>query len=155
MIEDNATREYPMPTLDDGWWESVLAEESSLGTPNRSEVRDDAKKISVNWNQAQDLYQKDKIVELKVTGHNRGGLLVEGEGLNGFVPFSHLIEFCKTESVEIDFESYVGRTLSLKIIECTQQEDRIVFSERAAQTESGKRTELFHSLCEGKKCKAK
>ena len=29
---------------------------------------------------------------MKVIGHNRGGLLVENDGLSGFIPFSHLIE---------------------------------------------------------------
>ncbi|MBL8050010.1 MAG: S1 RNA-binding domain-containing protein [Anaerolineales bacterium] len=149
MIEEKAKDANSMPMMDDGWWESVLAEESYITTPNKPDIKNEAKKISVNWNQAKDLYQQDKIIQLKVTGYNRGGLLVEGEAINGFVPFSHLIELCKAEHAEINFDSYIGKTLALKIIECTPQDDRIVFSERAAQTESGKRTELFHSLCEG------
>lgn len=149
MIDEKAKDASAMPMIDDGWWESVLAEESFLTTPNKPDVKNEAKKIPVNWNQAKDLYQQDKIIQLKVTGYNRGGLLVEGEDINGFVPFSHLIELCKAEHAEINFDTYIGKTLALKIIECTPQDDRIVFSERAAQTESGKRTELFHSLCEG------
>jgi small subunit ribosomal protein S1 len=46
-------------------------------------------------------------------------------------------------------ESYIGRTLRLKVIECVPEDGRIVFSERAAQAEPGKRAELFHSLQAG------
>jgi small subunit ribosomal protein S1 len=45
--------------------------------------------------------------------------------------------------------SYVGRNLSLKIIECVPDEGRVVFSERAARAEAGKRTALFGSLQTG------
>lgn len=94
---------------------------------------------------------KDHIIELAVTGHNRGGLLVEGEGLYGFVPFSHLVELAGRDALERnhDLEPYIGRTLRLKVIECVPEDGRVVFSERAAQTEPGKRAELFHSLHAG------
>lgn len=150
MIDETLQAEESMPTMDEGWWESVLAHEEYLTTPNHGYIKDESKKISINWNHVKELYQQDEIVRLNVTGHNRGGLLVENEDLYGFVPFSHLIEFCQKENAEIDFEAYVGKTINLKIIECAPQDDRVVFSERAATTESGKRTKLFGSLCEGK-----
>ena len=85
-----------------------------------------------------ELYQRDQIVDLKVTGCNRGRLLVEGENLYGFVPFSHLIEMAGQVDLserEKYLEAYVGRTLRLKVIECVPEDGRIVFSERAAQAE--------------------
>jgi small subunit ribosomal protein S1 len=48
-----------------------------------------------------------------------------------------------------DLESYVGRPLRLKVIECVPEDGRVVFSERAAQSESGKRAELFGALQPG------
>ena len=112
-------------------------------TARRTRLR----RISPNWVQVKDLYQRDQIVDLKVTGCNRGGLLVEGENLYGFVPFSHLVEMAGQVDVserEKCLEAYVGRTLRLKVIECVPEDGRIVFSERAAQAEPGKRSELFH-----------
>jgi len=165
MIGQKSIQENPMLIIDEGWWSSVLAEESrSSAAPmarvvgGRSEVREDAKSSStdkmpaVNWSQIKDLYMRDQIIDLAVTGHNRGGLLVEGEGLYGFVPFSHLIDLAgKVESGERDhdLESYVGRSLRLKVIECVPEDGRVVFSERAAQSEPGKRAELFHALQPG------
>ncbi len=155
--------ENPMPTIDEGWWASVLAEESryhSAPPPARSvgtkpEVREEAKsqpveqKSPANWDQVRDLYMRDQIIDLTVTGFNRGGLLVEGDGVFGFVPFSHLIELAnkaENERREQDLQVYVGRTLHVKVIECVPEDGRVVFSERAAQSEPGKRAELFHSL---------
>lgn len=155
-----------MPVIDDGWWASVLAEESRFSQPaarppeakpaTREDSKNDSsteKNATVNWNQVKDLYLSDRIVQLMVTGHNRGGLLVEGEGLFGFVPFSHLIDLAGKDTLERDrdLEPYLGRSLRLKVIECVPEDGRVVFSERAAQSEPGKRAELFHSLHAGQK----
>lgn len=155
----------PMPVIDEGWWASVLAEESRSSPPparlagSKPEVRDEAKNdasekiAAVNWDQVKDLYMSDRIVGLKVTGHNRGGLLVEGDGLYGFVPFSHLIDLAGKVEVDRDhgLEAYLGRSLNLKVIECVPEDGRVVFSERAAQSEPGKRAELFRALQAGQK----
>lgn len=141
--------EKTIPNLDEGWWESVLAEENRYSPATqrmgqtRLEVQKEAEnesaeeQVTVNWSQIKELYLNDRIVDLKVTGHNRGGLLVEGNGLFGFVPFSHLIELAGHENPDRahDLEPYLGRTLRLKVIECVPEDGRVVFSERAAQSE--------------------
>jgi small subunit ribosomal protein S1 len=163
MTDGKVRHDRSVPMIDEGWWESVLAEESrhSMTTQRMSaprfEVRQEAQKETsetqpmVNWTHVKDLYMNDRIVDLTVTGHNRGGLLVEGNGLFGFVPFSHLIELAGKENLDRthDLEPYVGRALKLKVIECVPEDGRVVFSERAAQSEPGKRAELFHSLHAG------
>lgn len=163
MANEKVRNEGMPGGIDEGWWESVLAEEirhspmNQRGAVIRPEVRKEAAKENfseernVDWSQIKDLYIKDRIIELAVTGHNRGGLLVEGEGLFGFVPFSHLVGLAGRDALERnqDLEPYVGRTLRLKVIECVPEDGRVVFSERAAQTEPGKRAELFHSLNAG------
>lgn len=163
MDGGKSKNENVMPEIDEGWWESVLAEESR-STPlpqrppaNQPDVKVEAGEASpekpvVNWTEVRELYMGDKIVDLMVTGHNRGGLLVEGHGLSGFVPFSHLIDLAgKPEHANRggELETYLGRSLRLKVIECVPEDGRVVFSERAAQTEPGKRAELFHSLHSG------
>ena len=83
-------------------------------------------------------------------------MLVEGNGLYGFVPFSHLVDLAgKTENGarDHDLEGYVGRSLRLKVIECVPEDERIIFSERAALAEPGKRVELFHTLTPGMQVK--
>ena len=163
MITRKHVAEKSMPIIDESWWESVLAEEEhhnthiSNRTPSRLDAHREAKteeanKITPNWVQVRDLYRRDQIVSLKVTGCNRGGLLVEGDALYGFVPFSHLVDMAGQVDMaerEKSMEAYIGRTLRLKVIECVPEDGRIVFSERAAQAEPGKRSELFSSLHSG------
>jgi small subunit ribosomal protein S1 len=175
MIDQKGKQENPMPAIDEGWWSSVLAEEGRFSTHpavrsagGRSEVQKGSepaetgpgvdepveKKHIENWDLVKDLYVRDQIIDLNVTGHNRGGLLVEGEGLYGFVPFSHLLDLAgKSENLdrEQDLEAYVGRSLKLKVIECVPEDGRVVFSERAAQSQSGTRAELFQTLQPGQK----
>jgi small subunit ribosomal protein S1 len=150
----NQFSEQDVPIYDDGWWASVLAEEENRtiqGLPKPSKVEESCKP-SIDWERAMSLYRQDEIIELNVTGYNRGGILVEGEGLNGFVPCSHLVDlpFQPTEDRREDYLSvYVGRRLRLKVIECVQDEARMVFSERAARAEAGKRPALFSSIQTG------
>lgn len=147
--------EEKMPQVDESWWESVLAEEERYVAPITKQAKVDAPakveepKQNPDWGEVRDLYHQDRIVDLQVTGYNRGGVLVEGEGLYGFVPFSHLVEMAanpEKQNREEGLESYVGRTLRLKVIECAPEDGRVVFSERAALAEPGKRMDLFNTL---------
>jgi small subunit ribosomal protein S1 len=144
-----------MPEIDESWWESVLAEEERYAASNTRQTKNilsgkhDPVKPSPDWQEVRELYHKDRIVELNVTGYNRGGVLVEGEGLFGFVPYSHLVDLKANHDKlerEKGLESYVGRTLRLKVIECAPEDGRVVFSERAALAEPGKRMQLFNNL---------
>jgi small subunit ribosomal protein S1 len=77
---------------------------------------------------------------------------VGGEGLHGFVPVSHLVDFdCLAEENlrEDILEGYVGKEISVKVIECDEERGRVVFSERAALAESGRRNQLFVTLKPG------
>ena len=112
--------------------------------------------VEPDWNAVKELYSHDRIVEIKVTGHNRGGLLVENDGLSGFIPFSHLIDLAGKEPEtdrDASLEKYVGKTLNVKVIECVPEDGRVVFSERAALAEPGEREELFHHLEAGSRIK--
>lgn len=101
-----------------------------------------------DWAAAQQIYKQDQIVTLTVTNYNRGGLLVESSHLQGFVPYSHLVDMtCQNDQERDNFLSqYVGRDLRLKIIECIPEKGRIVFSERSARSDAGRRPQLFSSL---------
>jgi small subunit ribosomal protein S1 len=167
---NNTKRKYDnaMPSTDEGWWESVLAEEVRYGAqkvphqvaakpkPTVEEkveaVLAAPQSIPTNWDEIKELYASDRIIAMKVTGHNRGGLLVETDSFSGFVPFSHLIDLAGKEAEadrDISLESYSGRMLKVKVIECVPEDGRVVFSERAALAEPGKRSELFHTLQTG------
>jgi small subunit ribosomal protein S1 len=156
MVIKRDTQPAEPPVYDDGWWASILAEDPDrpplLSTLTRNPYP--VKLLDRDWENAKRLYHQDQIVSLRVTGYNRGGLLVEGEGLYGFVPFSHLVGMTGQMNIsqrEKELAAYQGRTLRLKVIECVPEDGRIVFSERAAQVEAGRRAELFSSLQVGQR----
>jgi len=154
-----------LPPLDESWWEAVLTEDEpqqeastfSTEIPVSGDgpliENDDPPALqSVDWDAARKLYQQDEVCTLDVSGHNRGGLLVSGNGLQGFVPISHLLEISNDSSIEEPKEvlaAYVGRQIQLKVIECDQDRGRVVFSERAAQATPGSRNELLNNLHPG------
>jgi small subunit ribosomal protein S1 len=169
VIKKQIASEIESPSTDDGWWASVLGDEGRHVTPGRvhSSMDSPVKPVDnpltgtsrdshLDWDRIRDVYQQDQIVNLGVTGCNRGGLLVEGDGLQGFVPFSHLVEMnnhLEGDGREEFLTTFIGRTLNLKVIECVPEEGRVVLSERAARSESGCRKRLFSELEVGQRIK--
>jgi small subunit ribosomal protein S1 len=147
-----------LPPPDEGWWASVLADEEVQPASQKDaggKIAGQQFMMLVDWDRAQDVYDQDEIVTLAVLGYNRGGLLVGGEDLQGFVPISHLVDLPSNISTDEErrsiLASYVGRYLNLKIIECEPDQERIVFSERAALAAEGRRKLLFQELHPGDK----
>jgi small subunit ribosomal protein S1 len=147
--------------LDEGWWAAVLADEESTNDdfqePNLS-ADQSADLLQVNWDRVKSIFENDEVILLQVYGFNRGGLLVQDNGIQGFVPISHLIEMpcgLEEEDRKSTLSEYIGRTLSLKVIECEPSLDRVVFSERAAQAGQGRRKQLFNSLHIGDQVRGK
>jgi small subunit ribosomal protein S1 len=142
------------PDMDEGWWASVLADEEAYAGPQKPASPKPASSglVAVDWQQVQGLYEKDEVISLQVYGYNRGGVLVQGEGIQGFVPISHLVDMpCNANEEERRqvLNDYVGRTLDLKVIECEPSQERIVLSERAALAGQGRRRQLFNTLKPG------
>jgi small subunit ribosomal protein S1 len=150
-----------MPVVDDDWWEALLVDEIKF-VPHAYKINydihqdavgdqehRDTKSAQIDWDLAKQYFKDDQIIETKVTSHNHGGLLVGDDGLSGFVPFSHLVDLSGRENVsdrDVLVEKYIGKTIKVKIIDCKPDEERVVFSERAALSEPGKRVELFENL---------
>ncbi|MFC1996848.1 30S ribosomal protein S1 [Chloroflexota bacterium] len=158
----------PLP-IDESWWMAVLEDvedrfesnsrvENAVSHPTtgvgaQPETNTQTEAIDPDWEKAKELYQRDEVIEMEVTGHNRGGILVAGDSLLGFVPISHLVQIsrkCDDENgPQKDLEAYHGKTIRLKVIECDPERGRVVFSERAAKTDTGRRIQLLDDLNEG------
>jgi small subunit ribosomal protein S1 len=134
----------------DSWWASVLGEEpSERRGPSSEYPTPDRAQNSYDWAAARELYESDGIAELNVTGVNRGGLLVEGEHIRGFIPLSHLIgvpSLTSDEERQAVMYRKIGQSIRAKIIEFDPEKGRVVFSERAAQAAPGRRAELLAKL---------
>jgi small subunit ribosomal protein S1 len=137
-------------TPNESWWASVLGEETGERRAPASEAGPSERhQNSYDWAAARELYESDGIAELNVTGVNRGGLLVEGDHIRGFIPLSHLIgvpSLTSDEERQTVMYRKIGQTIRAKIIEFDPEKGRVVFSERAAQAAPGRRAELLAKL---------
>jgi len=92
-----------------------------------------------DWAKADALLTSGEVVECRVTGFNKGGLLVQFEALEGFVPSSHLVDVPPdlAEGTHATIASRrIGEPLSLKVIEVDQRRRRLILSQREAQRET-------------------
>ena len=103
------------------------------------------------WRILQQRYEDAEAFEAEVTGHNKGGLLVNVEGVHAFVPLSQVVGVRPEQEGEGGLSSAVGKQLRLKVIEINRRRNRVILSERAALQEwrSQQKDRLLSELREG------
>ncbi len=136
---------------------STLDMETNAGPPHRCHEVDEEGEVDSeqDWQRAQQAMDSGESFTLEVTGANRGGLLVDWNGLQGFIPASHLCEAPRQQDPRqrmSELARYVGLRLSARIIEVDAQQSRLVFSERAAQSSFRAPATILNSLMPGDIC---
>lgn len=158
----------PPPTVDEGYWSALLDEGEfarSVHPDHCNESADEAncedeayyqvtnRETSLeDWQVILQAAENDDVVELRVVGYNRGGLLVEWNSLRGFVPASQLLNFPSTANGGVRRNALLGRVgdlLRLRVIELNIEKNRLILSERAAEAEPGKRANILMTLQPG------
>ena len=80
-----------------------------------------------SWDKVKQLAKEGKVVQVKITGFNRGGVTCDLEGLRGFIPRSQLQE-------GENHEALVGKTLGVAFLEVNSETRKLVLSEKRAAT---------------------
>ncbi len=80
-----------------------------------------------SWDKVKQLAKDGKVVQVKITGFNRGGVTCDLEGLRGFIPRSQLQD-------GENHESLVGKTLGVAFLEVNSETRKLVLSEKRAAT---------------------
>ena len=88
-----------------------------------------------DWEKARELLSSQEAVNVKVSGYNKGGILVRWNRLEGFIPGSHLVSANMAVERKEAMSELIGSTLGVKVIEVDQDRRRLIFSEREAQRE--------------------
>jgi small subunit ribosomal protein S1 len=95
---------------------------------------------ATSWDKVEELEKNKDACDSKVSGYNKGGLLVNIEGLNGFVPASQLALSrrmnIKGDTPEERWGEMVGEDISVRVIEVDRNRRRLILSERAASSET-------------------
>ena len=90
-----------------------------------------------SWRKLQEIYEANEVIEAEVTNYNKGGLLVNLDGVRGFVPASQVSEIRGGDdaSKQADMARLIGTSLPLKVIEINRHRNRLILSERQAVQE--------------------
>src|SRR5690348_7981038 len=101
-----------------------------------------------SWRRLQELYEANESIQAEVTNYNKGGLLVNLDGVRGFVPASQVTEIRGGDdaSKQADMAKLIGTKLNLKVIEINRHRNRLILSERQAMQE--RRDEMKEKLIE-------
>ncbi|GAB4113894.1 MAG: 30S ribosomal protein S1 [Roseiflexaceae bacterium] len=106
-----------------------------------------------SWRRLQITHEAGEVIEAKVVNYNKGGLLVNLDGVRGFVPASQVSGISRGPETQkqSDMARLVGTSMTLKVIEINRPRNRLILSERQAVQEvrEGRKGELLSSLREG------
>ena len=91
------------------------------------------------WNEAETASQKKTVLELPVTDANKGGLIINWNGLQGFLPASQLapahyprVPDGDKDKIFGELKKLVGTRLEVLIITASPKEQKLIFSEKDA-----------------------
>jgi small subunit ribosomal protein S1 len=97
------------------------------------------------WSDAEAAQKKQTIMSLQVKEANKGGLIIEWQGIQGFLPASQLaaehyprVEDGDKDKILSALNDLVGKFLSVIIITADQKEGKLIFSEKGPQEKEEK-----------------
>lgn len=93
------------------------------------------------WNEAETAMQKKTVFELPVAEANKGGLIINWQGIQGFLPASQLgplhyprVPDGDKDKIFAELKKLVGQKLELLVITANPKEQKLIFSEKGAGT---------------------
>lgn len=97
------------------------------------------------WSDAEEAVKKQTIMFLPVKEANKGGLIIEWQGISGFLPASQLggehyprVEDGDKDKILTALNDLIGKSLSVIMITADQKEGKLIFSEKGPQEKEEK-----------------
>jgi len=91
------------------------------------------------WGELQRLFDEQEIVDVVAYDANRGGLLVEMEGIRGFLPVSQLaaehyprVSDADKDEILTKLNTLVNIPLRVRILDVSRKDNKLIFSEKEA-----------------------
>jgi len=120
-IGDSITAKVVDPENEDGYIELSLKEARQ----------------ALIWSEAEAAIRGRSVLELPVKDANKGGLILEWQGIAGFLPASQLsaehyprVEDGNKDQIVNELRRLVGKRISVQIISATPKEGKLIFSEK-------------------------
>ncbi len=91
------------------------------------------------WDELQRLFDAQEIIEVTPYDANRGGLLVELEGIRGFLPVSQLaaghyprVSGADKDEILQKLHALVNKPIRVRILDVSRKDNKLIFSEKEA-----------------------
>ena len=110
----------------------------------------------MSWENVEKMIADETVIDTKIVGFNKGGLIAAVGNLRGFVPSSQISAVRRAQSSgdtpEQRWQKMVGQAISVRIIEVDRERRRLILSERSTNTEtrSSMKDRVISELEEGK-----
>jgi len=95
---------------------------------------------ATTWDKFDKAYKDAEVIEVSISEANKGGLLIDVDGIKGFIPVSQLapahyprVEDANSTQILSRLQKLVGIKLYVKIINLDRSTGKMILSERAAQ----------------------
>lgn len=107
---------------------------------------------ALTWGEAETALQKKTPFELEVTDANKGGLIINWKGIQGFLPASQLspahyprVADGDKDKIFVELKRMIGTKIEVMIITASPKEQKLIFSEKGAgSTERTSLVEKYH-----------
>lgn len=116
---------------------TVIAMEDDAGNVVLSMKRADREKY---WTEMEKAFETGEPVRIKVTDANKGGLMTEIGGIQGFLPVSQLspsnyprVSGGDKDEILNRLRQLIGQELAVKVINCDKESNKLIFSEKAVK----------------------
>ena len=91
------------------------------------------------WDELQRIFDASEIVEVTPYDANRGGLLVELEGIRGFLPVSQLaaghyprVSGADKDEILQKLNQLAGKAIRVRVLDVSRKDNKLIFSEKEA-----------------------
>ena len=98
------------------------------------------------WKKFVDFFENKETIKVRITEANKGGLLVEKDGVKGFIPVSQLapahyprVNGADSAKILARLQKLIGKEIDVRIINIDHDTKKLILSEKAAQYETRKK----------------
>ena len=95
---------------------------------------------AIIWAEAEEVIKERRILDLPIKEANKGGLIIEWQGIAGFLPASQLktehyprVEGGDKDKILEELKNLIGRKISVTIIAASPKEGKLIFSEKDSE----------------------
>src|SRR3989338_2192515 len=92
---------------------------------------------AIIWSEAEEAIKSKKALELPVKEANKGGLIIEWQGIQGFLPASQLksenyprVDDGDKDKILVELKKLIGKRIAVTIIGASPKEGKLIFSEK-------------------------